>query len=113
MKNVRINVIGAGLAGCEVSFYLANKGYLKIEETEEKGMFSKSKGFRITKIKEYDGNNESERIFFDGLFKSSKASVTASDLYDSFYRTLNKIRAKILSLKRKQVIRWFFYPFIS
>ena len=27
MKNVRINVIGAGLAGCEVSFYLANKGY--------------------------------------------------------------------------------------
>lgn len=50
--------------------YLANKGYLKIEETEEKGLFLKSKGFRITKLKEYDGNNECERIFFNGLFKA-------------------------------------------
>ena len=50
--------------------YLANKGYLKIEETEEQGIFKKSKGFRITKIKEYDGNNKNEKIFFNGLFKS-------------------------------------------
>ena len=49
--------------------YLANQGYLKIEETEERGIFKKSKGFRITKIKEYDGNNECERLFFNGLFK--------------------------------------------
>ena len=34
--------------------YLANKGYLKIEETEGKGLFSKSKSFKITKIKDYD-----------------------------------------------------------
>ena len=27
MEKVRINVIGAGLAGCEASLYLANKGY--------------------------------------------------------------------------------------
>ena len=52
--------------------YLANKGYLKIEETEEQGLFSKSKGFRITKIKEYDGDNESERLFFYGLFQGSR-----------------------------------------
>lgn len=50
--------------------YLANKGYLKIEETEEQGLFKKSKGFRITKLKEYDGNNENERIFFNGLFQT-------------------------------------------
>src|SRR5699024_9628326 len=31
--------------------YLANKGYLKIEETEEKMLFFNSKGFRITKLK--------------------------------------------------------------
>lgn len=55
--------------------YLANQGYLKIEETEEKGLLSKSKGFRITKIKNYTGNNEYERIFFDGLFKSSRVSI--------------------------------------
>lgn len=53
--------------------YLANAGYLKIEETEEQGLFKKSKGFKITKIKEYDGNNECERIFFKGLFECSSA----------------------------------------
>ena len=52
--------------------YLANQGYLKIEETEEKGLFSKSKSFRITKVKDYDGNNKYERIFFEGLFKEDK-----------------------------------------
>lgn len=52
--------------------YLANKGYLKIEETEEETIFSTTKGFKITKLKEYDGNNECERIFFNGLFKKSK-----------------------------------------
>ena len=51
--------------------YLADKGYLKIEETEEKVLFSKSNGFRITKLKEYDGDNEVERIFFYGLFSGS------------------------------------------
>ncbi len=123
--------------------YLANKGYLKIEETEEQGIFKKNKGFRITKIKEYDGNNECERLFFNGLFKcsrsgdsldmdkareimkeakangekisfkeamsmskssndsSSKISVTASDLYDKFYSTLNEIESK-LNLKENK-----------
>lgn len=55
--------------------YLANKGYLKIEETENHGLFRKSKGFKITKIKEYDGNNEGEKIFFDGLFREKKHSI--------------------------------------
>ncbi len=52
--------------------YLANQGYLKIEEIEEEGIFKKSKSYRITKIKEYDGNNEYEKLFFDGLFKNSR-----------------------------------------
>ena len=49
--------------------YLANQGYIKIAETEEKSLFSKSKGFKITKLKEYDGNNINEQIFLKGLFK--------------------------------------------
>lgn len=120
--------------------YLANQGYLKIEETEEKGIFSKSKSFRITKIKDYTGNNECERIFFNGLFKGSRAriinmskakeimqqakeegekisfqdalemsadnydnknSVTASDLYDNFYITLNRIKQIMNSKENK------------
>ena len=124
--------------------YLANKGYLRIEETEEKALFSKANGFRITKLKEYDGNNNCEKIFFDGLFKSrssrtiniSKAkeimqeakkhgekisfqdalemstdtvvdapnSVTASDLYDNFYRTLDRIKRILNSKKNKDKI---------
>lgn len=55
--------------------YLANKGYLQIEEADEKTLFSKSKGFYITKLKEYDGKNECERLFFDGLFKGGTAGT--------------------------------------
>lgn len=120
--------------------YLANEGYLKIEETEEQGIFKKSKGFKITKIKEYDGNNENEKIFFNGLFKSKnsvdmvkvreimkeakrngeklsftqaielatdtseKTSVTASDLYDNFYTTLNRIKSNLNSKENKNKI---------
>ena len=116
--------------------YLANQGYLKIEETEQKGLFSKSKGFKITKIKDYDGNNECERIFFNGLFScqsgilakasnlikenktlsweeakiiaqqenSESTSVTTTDLYDKFYRTLNRIESKMNSKENKSKI---------
>jgi uncharacterized membrane protein YgcG len=123
--------------------YLADKGYLTIEETEEKGLFSKFKGFKITKIKDYDGNNECERLFFNGLFSCSRArsinisrareimqeakmqgkkisfqdalemsadnyddknSVTASDLYDNFYTTLNRIKSKLNSKENKNKI---------
>ena len=123
--------------------YLADKGYIKIEETEE--VEDKTKGkFRITKIKEYDGNNECEKLFFEGLFKGSsvktwdfkeakrirqeakernerisyseslkmtekeesnkKDSVTGSDLYDSFYKTLNDIEFKMNSKKNRNKI---------
>lgn len=83
--------------------YLANQGYLKIEETEKQGAFKKSKGFKITKIKEYDGNNENEKMFFNGLFKR-KNSVTASDLYDKFYTTLNRIKSDLNSKENKNKI---------
>ena len=71
--------------------YLANKGYLQIEECEEGGLFKK-KGFKLKKIKEYDGTNENERLFLKGLFKSGD-EVTSSDLYDKFYKTTTKIIA--------------------
>ncbi len=75
--------------------YLANKGYLKIEEFEEKTLkVIKSKNFKIIKIKEYDGDNEDERTFFNELF-SSKDEVTKNDLYDKFYLTLRRIARNI------------------
>lgn len=115
--------------------YLANKGYLRIEEYEEKTLkVFKSKNFKIIKVKEYDGNNEDEREFFNGLFKGtklkskdeledikindalngskltvndlmeSKEEVTKSDLYNKFYLTLNKIRKNINRKENKEKI---------
>lgn len=87
--------------------YLANKGYIKIAETEEKSLFSKSKGFKITKLKEYDGNNLNEQLFLNGLFRKNSSTtlvsnennyeednvneVTSLQLYDNFYVTMRKI----------------------
>lgn len=49
--------------------YLANKGYIKITEREDKSSFSTDKGFIITKLKEYDGSNANEKMFLTGLFE--------------------------------------------
>ena len=98
--------------------YLANQGYIKIAETEEKSLFSKSKGFKITKLKEYDGNNINEQIFLKGLFKKSSSStslvskttetptdnineVTSVDLYDNFYITTERILSNINNKENK------------
>lgn len=115
--------------------YLANKGYIKITESEEKAFFSKNKGFKIIKIKDYDGNDINERLFLKGLFKDkrssrisfsalkeafknpsayaekmaneseiSKEEVTWTDLYNSFYKTLNAIVTNINSKENKRKI---------
>ncbi len=111
--------------------YLANKGYLRIEEYEETTLkVFKSKNFKIIKVKEYDGDNEDEREFFNGLFKGiklkdeveleelkqlktkisandlyeAKEEVTRSDLYNRFYITLNKIRENINKKENKEKI---------
>lgn len=60
--------------------YLANKGYIKITETEEESLFTKTNGFKITKLKEYDGNDENERMFLTGLFKDRSISLDFEDL---------------------------------
>ncbi|MEI6579091.1 MAG: DUF2207 domain-containing protein, partial [Eubacteriales bacterium] len=52
--------------------YLANKGYIKISEFEEHSLFVKSQAFKLTKLKDYDGDNENERLFLNGLFNTPK-----------------------------------------
>ncbi len=83
--------------------YLANRGFIRIEETEERGVFRKKQTFRFVKLKDYDGDNQNERTFMDGLFHSdtslARQSVTAGQLYDSFYRTTNKILTNVNSKK--------------
>ncbi len=78
--------------------YLANKGYLKIEESDDDE-------FKITKLKEYDGENAYEKLFLDGMFKNNeKTSVTKKDLYNNFYITIEKIEQKINSKENKYKI---------
>lgn len=72
--------------------YLANKGYVKISSQAED-----AKDFVITKVKDYDGDNESERLFFEGLFESGKNEASYEDLYNNFYRTVDLIRKKVVS----------------
>ncbi len=63
-------------------FVLANKGYVRIEETKQKSAFSRAE-YTIYKLKEYDGDNENERTFFNGLFKGRRASrVSAAAVRD-------------------------------
>lgn len=84
--------------------YLANKGYLKIEEIKEKKFkLIKTNDFKIIKVKEYDGDNEDERTFFNDLF-SSKDEVTRNDLYDKFYLTLRKISGNINRKENREKI---------
>jgi uncharacterized membrane protein YgcG len=83
--------------------YLANKGYLKIVESEDKTSFFKSNGFKFVKLKEYDGNNENERVFLEGLFKS-KDEVSSSSLKYKFYTTLEKITTDLNSKENKNTV---------
>ena len=104
--------------------YLANQGYIKISEFEEKSLFSSSQGFKITKLKEYDGNNINEQVFLKGLFSRNKPliiierngldnnvegsnppnEVTSIDLYNDFYITMNKILSNINNKENKHKI---------
>lgn len=83
--------------------YLADKGYLKIEETEEKRMFGTSKVVKICKLREYDGENSAEATFFNGLF-ANKDIVTLEDLQEKFYLTIAKVSSKINSKSNREKI---------
>ena len=51
--------------------YLADKGYIKIIEAGgTHAVYSNLNKITIVKLKEYDGNNENEKMFLDGLFKA-------------------------------------------
>ncbi len=89
--------------------YLANKGYIRIEEYGVKKLLSTKKEFKIVKIKDYDGDNINEKLFLDGLFSSQgrlavNPEVTADDLYDNFYVFLNKIVKDLNDKKNKSKI---------
>ena len=105
--------------------YLANKGYIKISEIEQKILFKTHKTFKITKLKDYDGNNFNEKLFLKGLFTKrptislsslfkgelnasaeteNNTEVMASDLQDNFYMTMNAILGNINTKENKNKV---------
>lgn len=80
--------------------YFANKGYINIlQESDD------DNDFKITKIKDYDGNNESERLFFEGLFESGKNDVGYDDLYDKFYKVVGNVKKNIDKVNFSKIFR--------
>ena len=89
---------------------LAVKGYLKINRTEEKGILSNKKGYRLDQLKQgTDLDNDFEKNFLEKLFsygssipsgseeenKKVLSSVNLSDLDDKFYKDIAEIKQKI------------------
>ncbi len=76
--------------------YLANKGYIKIIEDEKKNV-------RLKKLKDYDGTDECEELFLEGLFKNGD-EVKPSSLRNKFYKTISNIKkAKVTNNLKNSV----------
>ncbi len=73
--------------------YLANKGYLEIEDD--------GVSYSLHKLKDYDGKNSCERRLMSVLFKTSDI-VTAEDLQfsRSFYRNCESIIASLNNIRK-------------
>ena len=93
-----------GTEASSVEEYAASVGK-SVGEVE--GKYKKT--FELVKLKEYDGNNENEKVFFEGLFKKKNNDnkenidgvVTESDLKNKFYKTINKILSNINTLNNR------------
>lgn len=81
--------------------YLANKGYLRIEQTKGKDQFS------MTKIKDYDGDNNIEALYMKGLFRRGNTASTKSLAKESFYEDVDKC---ITKENKKMKEKKFFFP---
>ena len=84
--------------------YLANKGYLKISDMDTNDKL------KIIKNKDYDGNNNEERLFLDGLFKDAltdeegKEFITLAKLKWKFYSTVHNILINVNNVFNVQKI---------
>lgn len=79
--------------------YLAQKGYIEIQEGTDK----RKKEFTLVRKRMYDGTNEAEREFMNGLFRTGD-TVRKKDLENRFYRTINRIVAMVDNKKNKKKI---------
>lgn len=67
--------------------FLANNGYLKIEENEDGYKLGTENTFKFIKVKDYDKNNAIQKLLFEGIFKEKEIS----ELKDIEYGYSSKI----------------------
>jgi len=67
--------------------FLANNGYLKIEENEDGYKLGKENSFKFIKTKEYEKNNAIQKLLFEGIFKEKEIA----ELKDIEYGYSSKI----------------------
>ena len=70
--------------------YLANKGYIEIEEIKGDGILDSAGTFKIKKKKEYDGKNKYEKMFLKGLFKKEKTNEVDIEKANEIVREAKK-----------------------
>ena len=79
---------------------LADKGYIRIREKEEKAGLRKKKTkttYEFEQVKPYKGRVIGEAAFMRGLFDDGERSVvTMKELEDRFYKTVNEIEKAIV-----------------
>ena len=67
--------------------YLANNGYLKVEENDDGYKLGKENTFNFIKAKDYKGKNAIQKLIFDGIFRDRKKST----LNDIEFTVKNKL----------------------
>ena len=91
---------------------LASKGYIQIIQNDDKG-----KDFTFRILRHYEGSDEAELLFMDGLRKYGEL-VTKKEMENDFYKTLNAVSSKVKDLFRKKLYyektllwRYITFPF--
>ncbi len=75
-------------------YYLESKGYLKIEKLNNI--------YVLKKLKSYDGNDEVEKVFFDGIFSEDEETVNLNRFIssNSFYFLSTNIQSILSQLNK-------------
>lgn len=82
-------------------FSLAQKGYLRIVDIGDEDSKKKPpNSFELQRLKDYDGTDKAEEIFFKGLFRR-RDKVDEKKLRNTFYKTVDKVK-EIVNKKDKR-----------
>lgn len=84
---------------------LANEGYIRINQIEQKKLIGSKTDFVIERAKNvYDGHDKCKHIFFNGLFKNKKTNVNSKDLQYKFYKSIEKIVNMVNTTENKKLV---------